>query len=145
MHLFNIFNYKSATIHQVEEYLLLHNSLRYEIIIPKQEFDNNNTDSVRWQYFMAAYAGHRLSLISTSFAYNVPCPYWSDPFRFEIEYIDVKKLAPVIYHIIKGYYTDRGEAISFQDEALKHFSNCFTEKSNTTCWGLLHIANKKSF
>jgi hypothetical protein len=144
MHLFNILNFKSASQHQVEEYLIQYNSLRYEIIIPKQEF-NNDTDFTRWQYYMAAYAGHRLSLISTSFAYTVPCPYRIDPFRFEIEYINEKKLAAALYDIVKGYYTDRDTAIAFLNEALMHYHNCFNHKTESNCWGLLHIANKKTF
>jgi hypothetical protein len=144
MHLLNILNFKSASLHQVKEYLIQHNSLRYEISIPKQEF-NNDTDFTRWQYYMAAYAGHRLSLISTSFAYNVPCPYRIDPFLFQIEYIDPKKFAYALYCIIKGFYDKHTEVIAFQDEALKHFHNCFIDKAESTCWGLLHVANKKSF
>jgi hypothetical protein len=144
MHLFNILNFKSASLHQVEEYILQHNSLRYEITIPKQEF-NNDTDFMRWQYYMAAYAGHRLSLLSTSFTYNVPCPYRSDPFRFELEYTYEKKLAATLHYIIKGYYQDKNEVVSFQDKALKHYHNCFTNKTESNCPGLLHIANKKTF
>jgi hypothetical protein len=91
---------------------------------------------------MAAYPGHRLSLVATSFAYDVPCPYRSDPFRFRIEHIDQRKLAFALHCIIKGHYTGRDEVNIFQDEALMHFSNCFTGKYNSACWGLLHIANK---
>jgi hypothetical protein len=144
MHLFNILNFKTASLHQVEEYLTQHNSLRYEISIPKKEF-NNDTDFIRWQYYMAAFAGHKLSLVSTSFAYNVPCPYRSDPFRFEIEYNYEKKLAAALHYIIKGYYTDRDTAITFLNEALMHYHNCFNNKTESNCWGLLHIANKKQF
>jgi hypothetical protein len=76
---------------------------------------------------MAAYPGHRLSLVATSFAYDVPCPYRSDPFRFRIENIDQRKLAFALHCIIKGHYTGRDEVNIFQDEALMHFSNCLQE------------------
>jgi hypothetical protein len=32
-----------------------------------------------------------------------------------------------VFSIIKGYYTDRDEVNIFLEEALRHFSNCFTE------------------
>jgi hypothetical protein len=73
---------------------------------------------------------------------KVPCPYRSDPFRFEIEHIDQKNLAFALHSIIKGYYAGRDEGNVFQEEALRHSSNCFTGKSNSACWGLLHLANK---
>jgi hypothetical protein len=144
MHLLNILNFKSFSLPQLEEYILQHDTGRYEITIPKKEFEDD-TEFTRWQYYMAAYAGHRLSLASTSFGYNVPCPHTVVPFRFEIEYIDDKKFAYALYCIIKGFYSDRHTTHSFQDEALKHFLNCFTDKAESTCWGLLHIANKKTF
>jgi hypothetical protein len=145
MHPFNIFNFKSASLPQIQEHLFKHDTLRYEITIPKQELDLNNTDFLRKQYYMAAYAGHRLSLVSTSFAYAVPCPYRFDPFRFEIENIDPRKLAFTLHQITKGYYGSDEEAEVFRQETLKHFLNCFTDKTESTCWGLLHIANKKNF
>jgi hypothetical protein len=30
----------------------------------------------------------------------------------------------------------------FQEEVLRHFSNCFIGKSTSACWGLLYVANK---
>jgi hypothetical protein len=141
MHLFNIFNFKTASLQQLEQYLIRNDSLRYEVTIPKQEFDTKKPDFTRWQYYMAAYAGHRLSRATTSFSYTVPCPYRADPFRFEIEHIDHRKLAFALHTIIKGYYTGRDEVNIFQEEALRHFSNCFAGKSTCACWGLLHAAN----
>jgi hypothetical protein len=141
MHLINIFNFQTSSLQDLEEYLVRKDSLRYEITIPKQEFDKSSPDFTTWQYYMTAYAGHRLSLVATSFAYNVPCPYRSDPFRFEIEHIDQRKLAFALHSIIKGYYSDRDQVNIFQEEALRHFSNCFMGKSTSACWGLLHAAN----
>jgi hypothetical protein len=142
MHLINIFNFQTSSLQDLEEYLLRKDSLRYEITIPKKEFDKEEPDFTRWQYFMAAYAGHRLSLVATSFSYNVPCLFRSDPFRFEVEHIDNKKLAFTLHSIIKGYYSGRDEINAFQDEALKHYSHCFIGKSNSACWGLLQISNQ---
>jgi hypothetical protein len=143
MHLINIFNFQTSSLQDLEEYFVRKDSLRYEITIPKKEFDRSEPDFTRWQYYMAAFAGHRQSLVATSFAYNVPCPFRSDPFRFEIEHIDQKKLALALHSIIKGYYSARDQENIFQNEALRHYSNCFTGKSNSACWGLLQVANKK--
>lgn len=142
MHLINIFNFQTSSLQDLEDYLFRKDSLRYEITIPKKEFDIKQPDFTKWQYYMAAYAGNRLSLVASSFAYTVPCPFRSDPFRFEVEHTDHKKLAFALYMITKGYYIGRDEVNYFQNEALRHFSNCFMGKSNSACWGLLHIANK---
>jgi hypothetical protein len=139
MHLINIFNCQTSSLQDLEEYLIRKDSLRYEITIP--EYDIKEPDFTRWQYFMAAYAGHRLSLVASSFSYYVPCLFRCDPFRFEIEHIDQKRLAFTLYSIIKGYYSRGDEVNVFQDEALKHYSNCFIGKSSSSCWGLLHVAN----
>jgi hypothetical protein len=142
MHLINIYNFQTSSLQDLEEYFIRKDSLRYEITIPKKEFYNTEPEFTYWQYCMAAYAGHRLSLVATSFAYNVPCPFRSDPFRFEIEHIDQKKFAAMLHSIIKGYYSARDQENTFQNEAFRHFSNCYMGKSNSACWGLLHVANK---
>jgi hypothetical protein len=48
MHLFNTYNFKTATLQQLERYLIRNDSLQDEITIPKQEFDNNQPDFTTW-------------------------------------------------------------------------------------------------
>lgn len=142
MHTINIQHLKSHNIKSIEEYLLQYHDTDYQIIIPKNQMETDDKTFISWQYYTAAFVGYQLSIISKSFAYNVPCSQKQKPFLFEIETDNIKKLSVVLRYIIIAYYTDGPAAKQFHNDASQHFHYSFTGKTDPACWGLLHIANE---
>jgi hypothetical protein len=143
MNSINIYDLKNYNVRLIEEYLFQQNDKAFEIIIPRDQYDDEDINfSIFWQYYTAAYAGQKLYNISRSFAYYVPCPEKQNPFRFEIEVAGIDRLAAVLAFILTGYHTKDDSVIRFNQEAAVYFSDAFEGKIDSETWGLLYIANK---
>ena len=72
------------------------------ISIEHVETDDKNL-FIFLEYHNAAFAGQQLYNVSESFAYYVPCPEKQNPFRFELETSELKRLAAALAFIITRY------------------------------------------
>lgn len=138
IHLHDLKNYTPCLI---SDYLTHYKSTAFNIIIPKMEAglppDNY---IIFWNYYTAAYAGQLLHDIATSFACFIPCPHKTDPFRFEIEVMEITQLANTLAFILDGLFKDDEAMLMYDKQALDYFSNAFDGKTHSDCWSLLTIA-----
>ena len=124
------------------EWLFEQNETTFQITIPRKAivgtFDNY---AIFEEYLLAAYAGHRLSIIAESFAYHVPAINSTQPFVFEATITEKGKLAEVLFIIIQSINEKIPSEIflSFHSLAADFLSNVINDEVECNTWGLLWI------
>lgn len=139
----NLTSLKNYDATLISDYLKMHPSRFYEIIIPKEPVNKEPDEfSIFYQYALASFAGQLLYNSSVSFSYKVPWPYSDQPFQFELEIENKEDLAKALAYIIEGYFTHDDEMLKFALEAAEYFDNAFIGETVSDIWGLLFIAGQ---
>jgi hypothetical protein len=139
----NISDLRNYSASLILEYLRMHPSQCYQIIIPWEQDEMQSTDSLSCmlQYIHAAYAGQLLYNCSSSFGYNVPSPGHQKPFLFEVEIKSQEAFAETLSLMVQGYFTHDEEMLQFAVQAAQYFDDAFNGLVHSDTWGLLHIAD----
>ncbi len=139
LHIDDFADYDFKTVY---EYLMDQEESSFEIIIPKENVpDKDDQFFLFLDYYLAAFAGEKLSEVANTFSYYVPSVSEVSHFSFQVEVSDREKLADVLYFIVRGYYDpgDVGEEFSFYERAAQFHQKAW-ETFEAACWGLVQIA-----
>ena len=131
--------YEFKTIYQ---YLMSQRDTCFEIRLPKENvLDKDDQFFVFLDYYLAAYAGEKLSEVANNFSYYVPSVSEVSNFSFQLEAIDLEKLADVVYFIVCGYYNpdETEDEVTFYEKAAKFHESAW-ESFDAACWGLVTLA-----
>ncbi|HEX4877992.1 MAG TPA: hypothetical protein VFV31_15045 [Chitinophagaceae bacterium] len=113
----------------------------FAVVIPLSIDKEDVNYSVFYQYALAAYAGEKLSAISESFGYYVPCPKRGGPIRFDFVTTNREALVTLLYALAEGIrLSAEEEGLQFYDEAIQYFSDYFDGRLKSVCSSLLVIA-----
>jgi hypothetical protein len=132
LNLANFSHYSSNGIHR---HLLSLQTNDFEIEIPRKAILNHcENHEIVMEYLSAAYAGHRLSLISKSFSYYVPCPDQNAPFFFQVTVSDIKKFAYLLFVIAQAFAEmgSKDALPGFHNEAANFLNNA-NQKKKANC------------
>ena len=100
--------------------------------------------TVFWEYHLAAFIGHRLSLVSHKFAYYVPSVYKRDPYKFDIVVTQLQPFAYILFDFILVFhkYAEVETVAAFETEVSGFFTKIYAENVELNTWGLLSLANQ---
>ena len=140
-------DFKEASFKDVYGYVMLLEGFQFEVQKKRVKGVDSAPDSKNWEglfdYYRAAFAGQKLSDISTNFSYWVPPVDTLIPFRFIFDVPDRELLADVLYYIIQGYFDQDAQEWepSFENQSTIFHHNAWTFNFDVACWGLVDIAS----
>ncbi|MEP7111361.1 MAG: hypothetical protein ABI760_25420 [Ferruginibacter sp.] len=139
----NISEFDDYDRESIYEFVTLQEEMNYEIIIPKVIVATDDPPhAVFWQYSTAAYAGHLLNDVSSSFGYLVPSANKKDYFKFDAKIKDIAKFADLLYLITAVYFAvhETDEIRKFTNDATDYFGDAFDSIPYPSTSGLIFIA-----
>ena len=147
-----ITDYKDFDFQEIYEYLIAEKETVFEILINKDEWDEflpgMENIHIAYDYYMAGFAGQKLSEVASAFGYLVPAINSMDPFRFLVDIPDMEKFVDVLDYIIRGYFgpDDTGSDYAKWEKGFEYQSAIFQDNAwesdeYIACWGLVRIAS----
>ena len=139
IHLDDLAEYDFKTIYQ---FILPQKERSFEILIPKENtIEKDDQFFVFLDYYLAAYAGEKLSEAGSFFSYYVPSVSEITSFRFQLEVTDLERFTDVLYLLVKGYYDpdDMEQGENFYEQAARFHEDAWLN-FDAACWGLVQVA-----
>lgn len=137
-------DFSGYSMPMILEYLELQDETYYKLIISRTAiFPRDGNYSVFLEYHFAAFAGHRLDEICSSFSYFVPSPKTERGFEFDFITKETGHLASILFMVINIFYdrADHELAQKTIDDAGQFFRESYEYTVEPSTWGLLIVAN----
>lgn len=139
----HLHEFQNYSFPQLLQFVHLQEDPDYLLTLPKTSiaYKLDNID-VFWEYYNAAFVGQQLWLLSSSFAYTVPCMLTPGKFIFQFIAMENEKLAETLYSLVNWLYTKENKILceEFHGHAAQLFTDAFDDKNDIACYGLIWIA-----